>query len=88
VPNKVGIAFHGVGQASIPIVGGTLLVQPPIERLPAVLLDGTGAATIPVPMQAAWAGTTRNFQFWFRDPAHPDGTGVGLSNGVEVVFCD
>jgi Subtilase family len=88
VPNKVGLAFHGVGQASIPFGGGLLLVQPPIERLPALMLDSNGAATIPVPMQAAWAGTTRNFQFWFRDPAHPDGTGVGLSNGVEVVFCD
>jgi hypothetical protein len=88
VPNKVGLAFHGVGQASVPFQGGTLLVQPPIERLPAVLLDGAGSASIAVPMPPSWAGTTRNFQFWFRDPDHPDGWGIGLSNGLEVVFCE
>jgi hypothetical protein len=32
-------------------------------------------------------GTDRYFQFWFRDPAHPDGTTVGLTNGVKVGFC-
>jgi hypothetical protein len=88
VPGNVGLAFHGVGQASIPFAGGTLLVQPPIWRLPAVTLDAAGAASIPVPMSPAWAGQARNFQFWFRDPTHPDGTGVGLSNAVEIVFCE
>jgi hypothetical protein len=88
VPNMVGLAFHGSGQASTPFLGGTLLVQPPLIRLPAVALDAAGAATISVPMLAAWAGTTRNFQFWFRDPTHPDGFGIGLTNGVEVVFCE
>lgn len=88
VPNMVGLAFHGSGQASTPLYGGTLLVQPPVVRLPAVMLDAAGAATISVPMVASWAGTTRNFQFWFRDPTHPDGWGVGLTNGVEVVFCE
>jgi hypothetical protein len=32
-------------------------------------------------------GTTRYYQFWFRDPFHPDGTNVGLSAALEVKFC-
>jgi hypothetical protein len=32
-------------------------------------------------------GTTQVFQFWFRDPEHPDGTGWGLSDALEVQFC-
>jgi len=88
VPGMIGLAFHGVGQASIPFAGGTLLVAPPILRLPAVTLDAAGSASIPVPLPLAWVGQTRDFQFWFRDPAHPDGTGVGLTNGVEIVICE
>ena len=88
VPGKLGLVFHGSGQASIPFAGGTLLVQPPLVRLPVVTLDGSGAASIPVPLASAWVGQTRDFQFWFRDPTHPDGTGVGLTNAVEVVFCE
>jgi hypothetical protein len=32
-------------------------------------------------------GTSRYYQVWFRDPAHPDGTGVCLSDALAVVFC-
>jgi hypothetical protein len=31
-------------------------------------------------------GTTLYYQYWFRDPA--DSFGVGLSEGLEVTFCD
>ncbi len=31
-------------------------------------------------------GVQRNYQLWFRDPNHPDGTGVGLSSAVDVTF--
>ncbi len=87
VPNNLGLVFWGHGQASIPFMGGTLLVQPPVTRMPAVTLGAGGAATIPVRLSAPMAGDVRNFQFWFRDPAHPDGTGAGLSDAVEVTFC-
>jgi hypothetical protein len=40
-----------------------------------------------VAIDPSMVGTTRHFQFWFRDPQHPDGTGIGLSNGLRVVFC-
>lgn len=88
LPGNVGLAFWGVGQASLPLLGGTLLVQPPLTRLPAVVLDAAGAVTIPLDLEPAAAGQTRNYQFWFRDPTHPDGTGSGLTNAIQVPVCD
>jgi hypothetical protein len=32
-------------------------------------------------------GQTRWYQWWYRDPTHPDGTGVALSDGLEVTYC-
>lgn len=88
VPGNVGLAFWGQGQASLPLLGGTLLVQPPLTRLPAVVLDGSGAVTIPLDLEPAAVGQTRNYQFWFRDPTHTDGTGSGLTNAIQVPICD
>jgi hypothetical protein len=87
VPGQNGLAFYGSAAASIPFFGGTLLVNPPLERLPVVTLDGTGSVVIPVPMDPAWVGQERFFQFWHRDPTHPDGTGVSLSSAVQARFC-
>ena len=86
-PDKNGIFFYGAGPKSAPFFGGTLLVQGPLKRLPIVTTDAQGSVTLPVSIDAAMIGEQRNYQFWFRDPLHPDGTTVGLSNAVEVVFC-
>jgi hypothetical protein len=59
----------------------------PIKRLPRVTTDANGYVELPIAIDAAMIGEQRNYQFWFRDPLHPDGTGVGLSNAVEIVFC-
>jgi hypothetical protein len=32
------------------------------------------------------AGTTVFAQFWQRDPGHPDGTGQGLTNGLQFAI--
>jgi hypothetical protein len=32
-------------------------------------------------------GKPRWFQVYYRDAAHPDGTGFGMSDGLEVTFC-
>ena len=33
-------------------------------------------------------GTTLNGQFWMRDPDHPDGSGVTLSDGIQFPWCE
>ena len=86
-PNKNGIFFFGAGAKSAPFFGGTLLVQGPLKRLPITTTDAAGGVTLPIAIDAAMSGEQRNYQFWFRDPTHPDGTNVGLSNAVEIVFC-
>jgi hypothetical protein len=50
-------------------------------------LDSQGALDLPLAVDPAWVGSSRVFQFWFRDAAAPDGTGVGLTNAVRVSFC-
>jgi hypothetical protein len=87
VPNKTGVVFWGTQRASIPFMGGTLCVQPPIKRMHTVTLDAAGAVAIPIPLDPSMIGALRDYQFWFRDPAHPDGTGVGLSDAVEARIC-
>jgi hypothetical protein len=88
VPGNLGLVFWGVGQNSVPLLGGTLLVLPPITRMDPVVLDANGEAVIPLEIEPEAVGETRNYQFWFRDPPHPDGTGSGLTNAVEVPLCD
>ncbi len=33
------------------------------------------------------AGEEWNFQFWYRDPTGPGGTGFNFSDGLSVHFC-
>jgi photosystem II stability/assembly factor-like uncharacterized protein len=86
---KPGSAFFGTtAAASLPFLGGMLCAQPPLTRLPVHFLDGSGATSYAIAVQPSWVGTKRWYQFWYRDPAHPDGTGSGLSDALEVTFCD
>lgn len=87
LPNKPGILFYGFAPASIPFMGHTLYVQPPIQRLPVQQTDALGRMSYPIPIDGTMPGTKRFYQFWMRDPAHPDGTAVGLSSALEVEFC-
>lgn len=87
VPNKSCIAFWGTQPAALPFYNGTLYVKPPVVRFPVTTIDSVGDASYAVAVEGAMAGTTRYYQFWMRDPAHPDGTGVGLSNALAVTFC-
>ena len=88
VPAKVGLAIvSAVGPANVPFAGGTLCVQPPLVRLAGRVTNGAGTMVEAVPITQAMVGSTSWYQFWFRDPAHPDGTGVGLSNGLAVTSC-
>lgn len=87
IPREIAFLFHGFESESVPWLGGTLLVRPPLVRLPARKLGALGQGAWPIPVGAGDFGTHRYFQAWFRDAAHPDGTGSGLSNGLAVTFC-
>lgn len=83
---KPGLVFYGSGQAVFPFFGGTLCTNPPLARGPVTLSDTFGMFQQALTYQAADIGTTRNYQWWYRDTPHPDGTGVGLSSAVEVTI--
>jgi hypothetical protein len=89
VLNKAAILFSGNDQADIPFFGGRLLVTGGITRGSLFFLDGVdGSGSVDIPITSGMVGTDRYFQFWYRDPMAPDGNGVGLSNGLCVIFCD
>ena len=98
INRKSGMLFFGrSGRAATPFFGGTLCVQPALQRLP--ILNSGGPAGAPNCSGTltfdfnAWlqgpgagsvmAGDQLNAQYFYRDPQHPDGTGYGLTGGVE-----
>jgi hypothetical protein len=86
-PNTNGLLFFGTGgPATTPFNGGTLCVAQPLIRAGINQVFG-GATKYPITVTPAMAGTTRWYQFFYRDPNHVDGTNVGLSNALRVDFC-
>ncbi len=93
-PDKFGIYFYGPGQTSVPFGDGVLCVGSPYNRLPLVFTgpNGVGAYSLdytdPAPPGLhIGPNQTWNFQFWFRDPGGPLGSGFNLSNALELTFC-
>jgi hypothetical protein len=88
VPNTFGLMFSGATSADVPFLGGSRLVGLPIQREGSYVTDAFGEVTVAQPIAAGSSGTTRYYQAWFRDGAQADGTSAGLSDGLEVRFCD
>jgi gingipain R len=84
MPNLVGLHFRGNGAQSIPWLGGTLCVQPPLARGMAFVFDGYGTAIEPVAFGPGDVGHTYYYQYYGRDPQNPDGTSVMISNALSV----
>lgn len=84
VPTKTGLHFSGPGQQSLPWLGGTLCVLPPLARGPAFTFDAYGTIAEPIAFSAADVGRQIYFQYYGRDPQALDGTGVMLSNALRV----
>ena len=82
--SKPGLVFHGQAPIAVPFFGGTLCAAPPLQRGPVVLSDPTGQMQSSDFLTFADVGKTRVYQWWYRDPQHPDGTGVGLSDALET----
>ncbi|HJP02144.1 MAG TPA: hypothetical protein QF764_10285 [Planctomycetota bacterium] len=88
IPNQPTVLFSGGAPDNTPMFGGTRLVMPPLTREAIYWLDGFGDGQMAVNVTPSMVGTTRYYQQWFRDPASPDGIPVGLSDALQVEFCD
>ena len=89
--NKFGLFFYGPSQVQQPLGDGFRCVGGSIQRLTLLQTDVFGTASQQVDLTGQpliQPGTTWNFQFWFRDPQGPGGTGSNLSDGLSVPFCD
>ena len=98
VPLQVGLFCYGPEQALAFLGDGFLCIGAGdlgLFRLyPPQRTDASGAASRPLrladpPAEAGriLAGTSWNFQFWFRDPERPGGSGFNLSDGLAATFC-
>lgn len=99
-PGQFGIFFYGPQQAQIPFGDGFRCIAPGgvgIFRLyPPILANPFGDAqrlldfTQPPASSGAGAvlpGSTWYFQFWYRDPGGPGGSGFNFSDGLGASFC-
>jgi len=93
LPQRPGLLLFGQsGELDAPFFGATLCVAPPLKRT-SVQLSSTGTAcdgTYAFAFTQAYMashrldpGDTVHCQYWMRDVSHPDGTGIGLSTGLE-----
>jgi len=92
--NKFGVFFYGPNMIQAPFGDGFRCVGGQTQRLnPIVQTSPTGTLSRQIDLttlQTAQitANTSWNFQFWFRDPMGPGGSGYNLSNGIAVTFCE
>ncbi|MBK7876343.1 MAG: hypothetical protein IPJ77_11405 [Planctomycetes bacterium] len=86
--NLAFFAWTSAGAGSAPFQGGTLCLAQPFVRMQRFHMDGLGGGSQPIAVTPAMVNTTRWYQLFYRDAAHVDGTGWGLSNGIAVTFCD
>jgi peptidyl-Asp metalloendopeptidase len=87
-PNKSALVFYGYSTNNSPFLGGTLCVGGALTRLPGTVTDANGDASFFFsPIMSFLPGDEIYFQGWFRDPAHPDGTGSGLTDGLRADVC-
>ncbi|MFT7668625.1 MAG: hypothetical protein ACI8X5_001319 [Planctomycetota bacterium] len=85
--NKPSVLLIGNQKANAPLPGGTLLVSPQNSQRMQFTLDGSGSASVTVPVSMATpVGERRFMQSFSRSTVHS--SGWLLSNAVETVVCD
>ena len=91
-----GVLMWGRASASIPYMNTTLCVQPPVIRKRIQFTAGSpiaGGSDCSGNLHSAFSqpymvgrlllpGDQIYAQYWYRDPDHPDGTGISLSNAI------
>ena len=95
---KFGLFYYGPNQIQTSFGDGLRCVGGMTSRInPVVQTDQLGYAehhldfTLPPANSGAsqiFPDSTWNFQFWFRDPMGPGGSGFNLSDGLSVTFCE
>ena len=88
VPNQFGVFFHGVNQAQVSFGNGFLCTTGGLTRGAVILASANVANYVYDNSDAkhsfsAFANSTRNFQYWFRDPMG-GGAAFNTSNAVSV----
>jgi len=86
LPNKTAQYFYGGSASNFPLFGGFLCVGGSVTRGPLTSTNPGSFASTPFAVLPAFVGSKRYFQWWFRDPLDPAGSGRGLSAGLEVEF--
>jgi glucose/arabinose dehydrogenase len=93
--SEFGIFFFGDTQLSAPFYDGLLCISAGqgsgIHRILPPVLSVGNTSTVDInfnsfPADQIAAGSNWNFQFWYRDPGGPLGTGANTSNALEVHF--
>ena len=85
LPNSFGVLFAGDGLNTNSVPWGDIYPSGPNFTRTVTFSDGAGDASITVPVVPAMAGTTRHFQYAFRDPGF--GGNVQHSEAMSVTFC-
>ena len=86
IPGQMALLWEGTGTASVPHLGGVLLISGPYTRRGTALTDPQGKASFSLPVDATMVGTSRSLQVIYRDPA--SAAGASLSQGLYVTFCN
>lgn len=90
--NLSGLFFYGTGQSQVPFGFGFKCVANPVYRLPVIQSSAAGTASYAVdygnlpPGGDITAGSTWNFQYWYRDPAS-GAPAFNLTDGLNATFC-
>ncbi|MEM8709795.1 MAG: hypothetical protein AAGG01_02495 [Planctomycetota bacterium] len=92
-PGAFGVYFYGDAQTSTPAGDGVLCASGNLFRVAVTQADFIGRSFLnldltmpPVPAAEITAGSTWNFQHFYRD-IQPGGSGLNFSNAVEIRFC-
>jgi len=87
LPSSLGFLGVSFGAASLPLKGGTLLLDPgPMHLIPlAYATDGTFSVATSLPAAPGLAGA----EIWLQAMAYgqPDPLPVRFSNGLKLIFC-
>mgnify|MGYP001564575253 CR=1 FL=1 len=91
-PNQFGLFYFGPDPIQIPYGDGYRCAGGGFHRLGLRPFDATGSASLAVDYSSSKAallqpGTTWSFQFLYRDPNGPLGSGFNGSDGLTLQFC-